>query len=54
MNSRSERQQAWLVLAVGAIGSALTLSAAAQVQTETIATSGRQLRKSKSTAVPSF
>jgi len=41
MNSRNERQTAWLVLAVGVIFSALTLSATGQVQTETITTSGQ-------------
>ena len=41
MNSRNERQGARLVLAVGVIVSALTLSATAQVQTDTITTSGQ-------------
>jgi len=41
MNSRNERQGAWLVLAVGVVVSALTLSTAAQVQTDTITTSGQ-------------
>jgi len=41
MNSKNEKQRGWLLLAVGVIVSALTLSAAAQVQTETIATSGQ-------------
>jgi hypothetical protein len=37
MNARNKRQGAWLVLAVGVIVSALTLSATAQVQTDTYA-----------------
>ncbi len=41
MNSRNETQGAWLALAVGVIVSALTLSATAQVQTDTITTSGQ-------------
>jgi hypothetical protein len=41
MNSRNKKQGAWLVLAVGVIVSALTLSATAQVQTATITTSGQ-------------
>jgi len=41
MNSRSESQRAWLVLAVGVIVSTLTLGATAQVQTDTITTSGQ-------------
>jgi len=41
MNSRKERQGAWLVLAVVVIVSALILSATAQVQTDTITTSGQ-------------
>jgi LPXTG-motif cell wall-anchored protein len=41
MKSRNKRQGAWLVLAVGVIVSALTLSATAQVQTDTITSNGQ-------------
>jgi hypothetical protein len=47
MNSRTERQDAWLVLAVAAIVSAITLSAPAQVQTDTITTSGQRTTEVK-------
>ena len=41
MKSGNKKQGAWLVLAVGVVVSALTLSATAQVQTDTITTSGQ-------------
>src|SRR5208337_457222 len=40
MNARNKQQQAWLMLAVGAIALTVTLSMSAQVQTETTTTSG--------------
>jgi len=41
MNSSNKGQRVWHVLAVGAIGLALTLSTKAQVQTQTITTTGQ-------------
>jgi len=41
MKSGNKKQGAWLVLAVGVIVSALTLSATAQVQTDTITSNGQ-------------
>jgi len=40
MNVRNKQQQAWLMVAVGAIALTVTLSMSAQVQTETTTTSG--------------